>query len=310
MLRSILLYLAGAGWAKTLITRFFVARRVARRFIAGETLAEAVPVVKKLNADGLVVTLDYLGESVTSTQDASEAADQYIRILDTIASNNLQATVSLKLTQFGLDISEDTCLFNLRRIVEHARQLGNHVTIDMESHEYTDATLRIFREMHHAFGRDHVGTVIQAYLYRSEQDMADLKAEGAFVRLCKGAYKEPPDVAFARKADVDANYIKLMEAFVNTHVTPSETYLGVATHDARIIDAMRAYAARVGIPRNRFEFQMLYGIRTDLQRKLVQEGYTTRIYVPFGTQWYPYFMRRLAERPANLWFFISNFFRP
>lgn len=308
MLRSVLLYLSEAGWAKALITRFFVARRVARRFVAGETLAEAVQAVRKLNADGLTVTLDYLGESVQSAQDASEAADQYIHILDTIASNNLRATVSLKLTQLGLNISEQLCLGNLRRIVEHARELSNHVTIDMESHHYTDATLRIFREMHHSFGRAHVGTVIQAYLYRSEQDMAALKAEGAFVRLCKGAYKEPPDVAFPRKADVDANFLKLMRAFIDTDGSTG-AYLGVASHDQRIIDAMRDYATSNNIPRDRFEFQMLYGIRSDLQRKLAQEGYTMRVYVPFGTQWYPYFMRRLAERPANLWFFISNFFR-
>ncbi len=308
MLRSVLLYLSEAAWAKALITRFFVARRVARRFVAGETLAEAVQAVRKLNADGLTVTLDYLGESVQSAQDASEAADQYIHILDTIASNNLRATVSLKLTQLGLNISEELCLGNLRRIVEHARELSNHVTIDMESHHYTDATLRIFREMHRSFGRAHVGTVIQAYLYRSEQDMAALKAEGAFVRLCKGAYKEPPDVAFPRKADVDANFLKLMRAFIDTDGSTG-AYLGVASHDQRIIDAMRDYATSNNIPRNRFEFQMLYGIRSDLQRKLAQEGYTMRVYVPFGTQWYPYFMRRLAERPANLWFFISNFFR-
>ncbi len=308
MLRSILLYLAGAGWAKALITRFFVARRVARRFIAGDTLEEAVQVVKKLNADGLAVTLDYLGESVQSAQDASEAVDQYIHILDTIASHNLQASVSLKLTQLGLNIAEDICLANLRRIVEHARQVGNHVTIDMESHEYTDATLRIFYELHRSFGRDHIGTVIQAYLYRSEQDMAALKAEGAFVRLCKGAYKEPPEIAFPRKADVDANFIKLMKDFVEGAATTG-AYLGVATHDTRIIDTMRTYAASAGIARDHFEFQMLYGIRSDLQRRLAQEGYTMRVYVPFGTRWYPYFMRRLAERPANLWFFVSNFFR-
>ncbi len=309
MLRSILLYLSSATWAKSLITNFFVARRVARRFIAGENLEAALDAIRKLNTDGLEVTLDYLGESVYSEEDATQAANEYIVMLDTIARHNLRATVSLKLTQLGLDVGEETCVTNMRRILEHAREIGNHVTIDMESSDYTDITLRVFRTLRQDYGFDNVGTVIQAYLYRSAADMEALQQEGAFVRLCKGAYKEPPDRAFPSKADVDANYIKIMKAYVSGNAAATGAYLGVASHDAQIIDTMRAYASEAGIGNDRFEFQMLYGIRSDLQRKLAQEGYTMRVYVPFGTQWYPYFMRRLAERPANLWFFISNFFK-
>ncbi len=308
MLRSFLLYLSGASWAKNLISHFFLARRVARRFVAGESLEEAVEAVKKLNAEGLPVTLDYLGEATQSEADAADAATQYIGLLDTITGHNLKATVSLKLTQLGLDISDDTCLTNLRRILTHAARTNNHVTIDMESSAYTDVTLRIFRTLRDE-GFTNLGTVIQSYLYRSEQDMAELHQEGAFVRLCKGAYKEPSDRAFPKKADVDANYVKLMRAYVDPDAAQTGAYLAVASHDARIIDTMREYARERNVPNERFEFQMLYGIRNDLQRELARQGFTMRVYVPFGTQWYPYFMRRLAERPANLWFFVSNFFR-
>jgi proline dehydrogenase len=197
----------------------------------------------------------------------------------------------------------------MRRILERASATGNHVTIDMESTAYTDVTLRIFRALRHDYHFDNVGTVVQAYLYRTEQDMVELCQEGAFVRLCKGAYKEPPSKAFPLKRDVDANFVKIMKAYVNSSAGPSSAHLAVASHDAHIIDAMRNYARDQNISNDRFEFQMLYGIRSDLQRELAQQGFTMRVYVPFGRQWYPYFMRRLAERPANLWFFISNFFR-
>jgi proline dehydrogenase len=309
MLRSILLYLSDAAWAKYLITHFFVARRVARRFIAGDTLEAALDAVKRLNADGLEATLDYLGESVYSAEDATRAADQYVLILDSIAASQLRTTVSLKLTQLGLDVSEDICIANMRRILEKAMETGNHVTIDMESTSHTEITLRVFRTLRQENGFNNVGTVIQAYLYRSAADMEALQQEGAFVRLCKGAYKEPPDKAFPEKADVDDNYVRIMKSYVSGNAAATGAYLGVASHDGQIIDTMREYALQAGIGNDRFEFQMLYGIRSDLQRQLAQAGYTMRVYVPFGTQWYPYFMRRLAERPANLWFFISNFFR-
>ncbi len=309
MLRSLLLYLSSADWAKSLITNFFVARRVARRFVAGETLEEAIAAIGKLNAQGLLVTVDYLGESVQSRTDAEQAAEEYLVILDAIAASKVQATASLKLTQLGLDISEELCIANMRRILQRAKERDNHITIDMESSDYTDRTLRIYRTLRHDYGFDNVGTVIQAYLYRSEQDMAELRAEGAFVRLCKGAYKEPPDRAFPHKQDVDANFIKLMNAYLGDSANGNDAYLCIATHDARIIDEARRYIHQHRIPHERFEFQMLYGIRSDLQKELARQGYKMRIYVPFGSQWYPYFMRRLAERPANLWFFVSNLLR-
>ncbi len=305
MLRSLLLYLSNASWANAIITHFFVARRVVRRFVAGETMPEGIEAVRRLNKAGLLVTFDILGESVHSEQDAAQATQQYLALLEAIAGQQLEATVSLKLTQLGLDISEETCGANLCRILDKARDARNHVTIDMESSDYTDATLRVFRAVRQQ-GFDNVGTVIQASLRRSEQDMAALHAEGAFVRLCKGAYKEPPDRAFPVKTDVDANYVKLMQTYLSGD---TGAYLGIATHDEKIIDTARAFIRAGAIPDDRFEFQMLYGIRSELQRALVREGFKMRVYVPFGTQWYPYFMRRLAERPANLWFFVSNFFR-
>jgi proline dehydrogenase len=307
MLRALLLYLSSAGWAKTLITHFFVARRVARRFVAGETLEDALRTVKRLKGEGLDVTLDYLGESVHSEADAARAVDEYLEILEAIQREGLAATVSLKLTQLGLDVSPDICLANMRRILKKAQATNNHVTIDMESTAYTDRTLQVFRTLHHENGFANVGTVIQAYLYRSAEDMAALHTEDAFIRLCKGAYKEPPTLAYPEKRDVDANYVKLMQDYLSGNETGA--YLGIATHDAQIIETARAYIQAEAIPHNRFEFQMLYGIRADLQRELVRAGYKMRVYVPFGTQWYPYFMRRLAERPANLWFFVSNLFR-
>ncbi len=309
MLRTILLYLSQAVWAKNLITHFFVARRVAQRFVAGETLDDAVRVVTHLNNEGLVATLDYLGEAVHSEADASSATDHYIKILEAIAEHQLQATISLKLTHLGLDISEDICLNNLRRILERSVETHNHVTIDMESTLYTDTTLKIFRTLRHEYSFEKVGTVIQAYLYRSEQDVKSLHEEGAFIRLCKGAYKEPPDKAFPKKADVDENFIGLMKYYVSNTAASTGAYLGIATHDSNIIYTMCQYSDDMHISRDRFEFQMLFGIRADLQRQLVQQGYTMRVYVPFGSQWYPYFMRRLAERPANLWFFVSNLLR-
>lgn len=309
MLRSTLLYLSEADWARNLITDFFIARRVARRFVAGETLDEALGAVQQLNNQGMQVTLDYLGESVHSAEDAERATDQYLKMLDTIHARQLNATVSLKLTQLGLDVGEALCISNMRRILEKAQATGNHVTIDMESSDYTDTTLRVFRTLREDYGFNNVGTVIQAYLYRSAEDMQSLHEEGAFVRLCKGAYKEPPDVAFPEKTDVDSSFVNIMKAYVSNSAAETGAYLGVASHDSHIIDTMRDYAAVDQITNERFEFQMLYGIRSDLQHDLASQGYTMRVYVPFGTQWYPYFMRRLAERPANLWFFISNFFR-
>jgi proline dehydrogenase len=228
-------------------------------------------------------------------------------MLDALAESGVRATVSLKLTQLGLDIRESLCLDNLRRILERAAAMGNHVTIDMESTDYTDATLHVFRTLRQEF--DNVGTVIQAYLYRSEADMKALAQEGAFVRLCKGAYKEPPDRAFPDKADVDANFLHLTELFLSSEARAAGAYLGIATHDEKMINAAKGYISANEVPYDSFEFQMLYGIRGRLQEQLRDDGYKMRIYVGYGTEWYPFFMRRLAERPANVWFVLSNFFR-
>ncbi len=307
MLRSILLYLSEAQWTKDLVMNVGPARRSAQRFVAGNTLQDGIATARALNEKGLEVTLDHLGESVTDEAGALQATDAYLQLLTAIAESNVRATVSLKLTQLGLDIREDLCIGNLRRILSLAHETGNHITIDMESTDYTDATLRIFRQLREEF--DNVGAVIQAYLYRSEDDMKALAQEGAYVRLCKGAYKEPADRAFPDKSDVDANFVHLTELFLSEKGRAGGGYLAIATHDENMIDAAKAYTNAHNVPRDAFEFQMLYGIRPRLQEQLRDEGYTVRVYVGYGTEWYPFFMRRLAERPANLWFILSNFFR-
>lgn len=307
MFRSALLYLSGADWAKSLIMNIGPARRSAERFVAGETLPEAIEVARRLNDDGLEVALDHLGESVTDERGAVQAAQAYLDLLDAVANSGVRATASLKLTQLGLDISEPLCLDNMRRILERAKATNNHITIDMESSDYTDSTLRIFRTLRQDF--DNVGTVIQAYLYRSEEDMRALAAEGAFVRLCKGAYKEPPDRAFPKKAAVNASYVRLTELFLSEEARAAGAFLAIATHDEKMIAAAREYIRANDIPLSAFEFQMLYGIRPKLQEQLRDDGYRVVIYVPYGTQWYPYYMRRLAERPANVWFFLTQLVR-
>jgi proline dehydrogenase len=300
-----LLYLAGASWAKDLIMRIEPARRSALRFVAGDTLDDAIVVVSQLNARGLEVTLDHLGESVTDEAGACVASQAYHTMLDAVAHSGVRATVSLKLTQLGLDIREELCVENLRGILARAQSTGNHVTIDMESSAYTDATLRVFRRLRQEF--DNVGTVIQSYLYRSEEDLRALAQEGAFVRLCKGAYRELPDRAFADKPDVDANFVHLTELFLRERTDGA--FLGIATHDERMIAAAKTFIQEHHVPGDVFEFQMLYGVRRALQEQLRDEGFAVRIYVGYGTQWYPFFMRRLAERPANVWFILSNFLR-
>ncbi len=312
MLRSLFLYLSRAHWAKKLIMRIGLARRTAHRFVAGNTLEQGIAVARRLNDRGIEVTLDHLGESVTDEPGALQATEDYLALLNAIAASGAtpgRATVSLKLTQLGLDIREDLCVNNLRRILECARSTGNHVTIDMESSQYTDATLKVYRVLRHENAYENIGIVIQAYLYRSEDDLKALAQEGAFVRLCKGAYNEPPSLAFPDKADVDANYRHLVEVFLTPEACQAGAYLGIATHDEQMIAAAQAHIKRHGIPYEHFEFQMLYGIRPKLQEQLRDDGYRMRVYVPYGTEWYPYLMRRLAERPANLWFFVSNFFR-
>jgi proline dehydrogenase len=306
VLRRFLLYLSAAGWARGIVTRLGVARRVARRFVAGETLDEALQVTRELNQRGLLVTLDYLGESVHSEEDARGVVTAYCELLDCIHKGQLKASISLKLTHLGLDIGEELCLSNLQTILAKAKEFGIQVTIDMESTAYTDRTLQIYRTLRDNGGFANVGTVIQAYLYRSEGDMQALAEEGSHIRLCKGAYLEPAELAFPEKTDVDANYVKLADAFL---AAPPPAYLCIATHDEAMIQAAQASVKKHSLSPERYEFQMLYGIRSSRQAELAAAGHQMRVYVPFGAAWYPYFMRRLAERPANLGFFVRSLFR-
>lgn len=304
MLRRFLLYLSVAGWARAIMSRFFLARRVARRFVAGETLSEALEVTRKLNDGGMAVTLDYLGESVNRAEDTVEVVETYLKIVDAVKKNRLNASVSLKPTHLGLDISEELYISNMRRLLEEAKSGDIQVTIDMESSAYTEKTIETYRRLRDDYGFANVGTVIQAYLYRSRDDMRALAAEGSHIRICKGAYLEPETVAFPDKADVDRQYTEIVDDYVQN---PS-AYLCIATHDEKMIVAARNSVTAHAAPKNRFEFQMLYGIRPQRQQELAAEGFTMRVYVPFGEAWYPYFMRRLAERPANLWFFAKSLF--
>lgn len=306
MLRRILLYLSTAKWARALVTHLWFARRMARRFVAGETLEEAVAATRTLNQKGMMVSLDLLGENVHTESDAVRATDGYVGTLAAIQTHKLDANVSVKLTALGLDISDDLVLNNMRRLLNKAKEIGTSITIDMEGSAYTERTINIFQKLHQEF--DNVCTVIQSYLFRSEGDMQHLASQGAVIRLCKGAYKEPATIAFPKKEEVDANYIKLMRQFMAADNRARGAYLQIATHDQKMIDAALQTVKADNIPADQFEFQMLYGIRAATQQALVQQGYRIRIYVPYGTQWYPYFMRRLAERPANLWFMLKNLF--
>jgi proline dehydrogenase len=308
-LRSLLLYLSRAGWARSLVTGFPPAWRVASRFVAGESVDEAIEATRQLNARGLSATMDYLGESVTQAGEAATARDQILYLLDRIHAANVDSNVSLKLSQLGLKIDENLAIDNLRAILQRARQYNRRVRIDMEESALVDMTLDVYRRLRHGEGFANVGVVIQACLFRSEQDVKQLVEEGAWVRLVKGAYKEPPDIAFEHKADTDANMVRLAQMLLSPAARASGVYLAVASHDEAMIDATNDYARRNNVGKQEYEFQLLYGIRRDLQEQLTADGYRVRVYVPYGTAWYPYFMRRLAERPANLWFFVSNFFK-
>ena len=309
MLRTFLIYLSKAGWAQKMITGWGFARRAASRFVAGETVSDAIRVVRELNAKGINATLDQLGEHTSTAEEANASADAIVKVLQEIDKAGVKANVSIKLTQIGMGLDEETCRQNLVKILEQAKKSNNFIRIDMEDSPTVDTTLGIYRQLRHEAHLDNVGVVIQAYLYRSEADIQQLIEEGARVRLCKGAYAEPADVAFPHKADVDANYLNLARLLLSDHAAERGVRPAFATHDAAIIEDIKAYTRSRNIPASAFEFQMLHGIRRDLQEELVNEGYQVRIYVPYGTAWYPYFVRRLAERPANLWFFISNYFR-
>jgi proline dehydrogenase len=317
MMRAFFVYLSRAAWARRLVTRFRFARRTASRFVAGETIEEAFRAIADLNAIGMLATLDLLGEHTNDANAAGEAARRIADLIDKLAASELRSNVSIKLTQIGLKLDESLCEKNLKGLLQHAAQHGIFVRIDMEESACVGATLRIYHQMR-AAGFENVGVVLQSYLYRTQSDAMDLLQEGTRVRLVKGAYMEPPDRAFPKKSDADASFDRVTdlmlhetmhsEASKNGHIAwPPIAAIG--THDSVRIDFAKNHGREIGLPKEKLEFQMLYGIRRDLQVQLVSEGYPVRVYVPFGTEWYPYFMRRLAERPANLWFFISNLVR-
>lgn len=308
-LRHLLIYLSQAGWARQLVSNWSVSWRVASRFVAGTDRSAAIATTQALNAKGILVTLDYLGESCTNEGEALQARAEILRLFDDIEKYKLKANVSIKPSQLGLKIDPELAYDNIGDLVKRAREHGNFLRIDMEDHPTTDATLRIYRRLRHEADLDNVGVVIQSYLYRSEDDIEQLIEDGATVRLCKGAYAEPPEVAFPQKVDVDANYLNLSRLLLSAKARNEGGYPAFATHDPAMIDEIKRYVKAHHIPLDAFEFQMLHGIRRDLQEDLVREGYRVRVYVPYGTAWYPYFVRRLAERPANLWFFLSNFIR-
>ena len=306
-MRSVLLWLSRNKTVRGLFTSLGLVQRAAHRFVSGETIEDAIQTIRELNAQGITATLDHLGENVETAEDAQRATEDYLKALDAIGASGVQSHVSIKLTALGLDLDEALCRANVERILIKAKEIGALVTIDMESTEYTARTLALFRDLRCTF--TNVGIVIQSYLYRSEADIVTLCKEGAHVRLCKAAYKEPPVHAFPQKADVDASYVRLMKMLLSPEARANQTFGAIATHDIKMIEATRRYAQEQLVPRDKFEFQMLHGIRRDLQKELAADGYGMRVYVPYGTEWYPYYMRRLAERPANVWFIVSNFFR-
>jgi proline dehydrogenase len=319
MLRSFFIYLSKAAWAQTLVTQWGFAWHMASRFVAGEKMEDAERVVKDLNAKGINATLDQLGEHTTNADEANRAADEIIAMLDDIDRAGIRSNVSIKLTQIGMGMDDDVCKNNLTRILDRAKLYSSFVRIDIEDTPYTDKTITIFNEMlDKGFPVGTVGMAAQSYLFRAEKDVRTSLEKGVSFRLVKGAYKEPPTMAFPKKADVDANFDTLTSILIDASLAHGTKLSAdgkippipaIATHDEKRIAFAKSYAEKIGLPKQGLEFQMLFGIRRDLQEQLSKEGYPVRIYVPFGTHWYPYFMRRLAERPANIWFFISNFFK-
>ena len=301
MIRNALLYLSSQPQVFNFVRHNRMAKGFANRFVAGETLDTALAAMKQLNAKGITATLDLLGESVHNEEEARDSARAYIEMLDRIRQQKLNANVSVKLTAMGLDISEDLCVSNMQNILDRARDHESFVRLDMESSDYTAKTLELFYERLYPSYRGNVGIVLQSYLYRTYSDVMDANKASARVRLCKGAYKEPATVAYPEKKDVDDAYLRCMRSLLT-----EGHYPGIATHDEVIVTATKRFARENDIRNDQFEFQMLYGVRRDLQEKLVREGFRMRVYVPFGTQWYPYLMRRLAERPANVAFITGN----
>jgi proline dehydrogenase len=301
MLRNALLYLSSQPQVFKFVRRNRMAKSFASRFVAGETLETALAAVKQLNSKGITATLDLLGESVRNEAEARESARQYLQMMEEIRKQKLEANASVKLTAMGLDVSEELCVSNMQNILDRARDYKTFVRLDMEGSDYTAKTLDLFYERLYPSYRGNVGIVLQSYLYRTTSDVEQANKAGARVRLCKGAYKEPATVAYPDKKDVDDSYVRCLKLLLS-----DGHYPGIATHDEAIVDQAKRFARENDISTDKFEFQMLYGVRRDLQEKLVKEGYRMRVYVPYGTQWYPYLMRRLAERPANVVFIAGN----
>ena len=320
MLRSFLIYLSKAGWAQKLVTGWSFAWQAASRFVAGEKTQDAIRVVQELNSKGIKATLDQLGENTSTIEAANAAADSIVSVLNEIDKAGVKANVSIKLTQIGMALDEEICRQNLVRILNQAKKNNIFVRVDMEDTPYTDVTISLYHAMRErGFDSTHLGLVMQAYLFRTEADVRALLEKGARLRLVKGAYNESADKAYPKKDDTDANYDLLAKIMIDAALTIENNsasadgrippFPAIASHDDKRIEFAKKHAEKIGLPKNAIEFQMLYGIRRDLQEQLVKDGYPVRVYVPFGGQWYAYFMRRLAERPANIWFFISNYFR-
>ncbi len=320
MLRSFLIYLSKAGWAQRMVTDWKLAWQTASRFVAGESILDAIRAIQELNDKGILATFDQLGEHTTTAEEATQSAEGILAILDEIDKTGVKSNVSIKLTQIGMGLDDSLCCENLIRILNRAKEYKNFVRIDMEDSPYTATTIELLNcALDSGFDGQSVGLVVQSYLYRTEEDTRKLLERGVRFRLVKGAYQEPPEQAYPKKADVDANFDLLSKILIDAAFAARSPAISedgripplpaIATHDEKRIDFARQYAEKIGLPKKALEFQMLYGIRRDLQEQLAAEGYPVRVYVPFGTHWYPYFMRRLAERPANIWFFVSNFFR-
>lgn len=299
--RSALIWLSGQEGLKDFAARFSFFKKLTTRFVAGETIDEVVPYIREINAENCTASFDHLNESVDNAGEANKEVEEYLQILKRIDETRIRSNVSIKLTQFGLDLDPELAYTNARRVVLDAQQRGNFVRVDMEGSNVTQITIDIFKRLRSEFGLNDVGIVLQSYLRRTYDDAQELVKLPARIRICKGAYSEPPEVAFPDKKDTDDNYVKVMQLLLSSGV-----YHGIATHDPKMIDATIDFATREGIGKEKFEFQMLYGIRRDLQRQLARDGYNMRVYVPYGKHWYPYFMRRLAERPANIWFVLKN----
>ncbi len=305
MLRALFISLSESKWLRSLSERSSLGKQMSGRFVAGMQVEDVLAATKEINRLGMSVSIDNLGENVADAAAARESAALYHELLDQISARGLDANCSLKLTHMGLNVDENLAHTLVRELLAHAVQVNSFLRVDMEGSAYTQKTIDFTREMHRESGHGgKIGTVIQSYLRRSEQDVQTLCQDGIRIRLCKGAYQEPPEIAFPKKADVDSNYVKLMKLLLNSGI-----YHGIATHDEKMIAATIAFAREQNITADRFEFQMLYGVRRDLQQELVQQGWRMRVYIPFGTEWYPYLMRRLAERPANALFIARNLFR-